>query len=54
MGFTVLYEACHRGYKSKVYSVDSVRNRFLVADPYGFFQWVDINLCKLIEIERGD
>ena len=50
--------------KSRVYAIDCVRDRFLVAYfngypnssslfvPYGKFLWVDILDCKLINMEE--
>lgn len=34
-------------FSSKVYAIDSLRDRFLVADADGDFHWVDIKNCEL-------
>ena len=36
-------------FKSKVYAVDTLKERFLVADEDGDFHWVDMDDCKLEE-----
>lgn len=36
-------------FTSKVYAIDSLRDRFLVADADGDFYWVDIKYCELKE-----
>lgn len=38
---------------SKVYAVDTTRDRFLVATGPGYFRWVDANRCKLEEDDNG-
>lgn len=36
-------------YESKVYCIDSVRDRFLVVDRKGHFVWVSTDDCELME-----
>lgn len=37
---------------SKVYAIDTNRDRFLVATAYGKFLWVDTRDCTLEEEEK--
>ena len=52
--YVVVYPDTLRAYTSKVYAVDSARVRFLVADEDGWFEWVHIGDCKLIEEIKED
>lgn len=50
MNFKVTwYDEYDIGHISKVYAVDTTRDRFLVVDSHGYFIWVDTNLCKIEE-----
>lgn len=49
--YVVVHPTTIRAYTSKVYAVDSERDRFLVTDKNGWFEWVDINDCALDEEE---
>lgn len=35
-------------HKSKVYDIDTNRDRFLVVNEDGFFRWVDTDDCKIV------
>lgn len=41
------YDDYDNEHVSRVYAIDSVRERFLVADGYGRFYWVDTKDCRL-------
>ena len=34
--------------QSKVYSIDSVRDRFLIIDKDGWFKWVSTKDCRMV------
>ena len=40
------YDGCDCRRKSKVYAIDTVRERFLIADKNGKFKWVSIDECE--------
>ena len=51
--FTVTYRyGWSRSITAKVYAIDTERDKFLIADDYGCFKWVDMDECVLYEEEE--
>lgn len=42
------YDLYDDEHKSKVYDIDTNRDRFLVVNEDGFFKWVDTDDCKIV------
>lgn len=52
MNITVIwYDDYDNEHTSRVYAIDSVRDRFLVVDDNEFFNWADTKDCKLVKEE---
>lgn len=49
MDLTVYCEIGYCYHNSKVYAIDSVRDRFLVVDDLGYFHWVNTEDCQLVK-----
>lgn len=41
------YDAYDCPHKSKVYAIDTTRDRFLVVDEDGHFEWVETEDCEI-------
>lgn len=50
--FKVYYDTGDYCGTSKVYAIDTNRDRFLVCTPYGKFLWVDTRDCTLEKEEE--
>lgn len=49
--FVIWYDGYYEPHNSRVYFVDSVRDRFLVVDENSNFHWVSISDCELLKQE---
>lgn len=47
--FSVCYDDGEYKVISKVYSVDCIKNKFLVYDDENTFHWININDCRLVK-----
>ena len=52
--FKVYYDNIDCCETSKVYAIDTNRDRFLVTTPYGNFLWVNIKDCTLEKEQIND
>lgn len=59
LNFEVYYEVglpgdCDYCGTSKVYAIDTTRDRFLIVNACGEFLWVDTKDCTIVEEEKND
>lgn len=45
--FQIIYEGDYYALEYTVYSIDTVKHKFLITDSGGWFKWVDTNDCRL-------
>lgn len=51
LDFEVFYDDNYYHGRSKVYAIDTTRDRFLVVDDDGYFRWVKTEDCELVKGE---
>lgn len=54
LDFEVLYEFYDGGFRSgrsKVYAIDTIRDRFLIVDDDGDFRWAGTEDCEIVKGE---
>lgn len=54
LNFEVYYEWGSYCGTSKVYAIDTTRDRFLVVNAHGEFLWVDTKDCTIVEENEND
>lgn len=52
--FEVEFEYLYYPQRSKVYYIDSTRDRFLVVVDNGDFYWADTSDCKIVKENEND
>ena len=54
MNVEIIFDGEYYPIRAKVYAIDNVRDRFLVVDDDGYFEWVETHGCKIVDSETED